>query len=286
MPAHAATDGGWIAYFILMALVTGGMLLWWLLSGERHRTGFILPAMMLGGSASSLLEPALDNIVLFWYPQEVGTEAFAVLGRNIPWAIPIGYAWFVGGLPFFAARYFARRSLTPAGFWTACGVVVVLDFLAIGSCTWLNVAGFYGSDVLRFAGYPLWWAPFDVVIAVGGGAVLYLIKPFVRGWRRVYLVSIPPVMTGFVAGTYGLPIMTALRGQWSTAGMIGMSALVIALGVATLSSLLRILQDSSEDDPRVQLLGHTDGDAPDAPGSVALTPALPNRFRPWTNQCL
>jgi hypothetical protein len=88
---------------------------------------------------------------------------FTALGRHIPLAIPIGYAWFVGGLPYFVARYFAR-GITVRQFWCVAGIVAVLDFLAISSVSWLNAAGFYGSDVMRVAGYPLWWAPFDVVL--------------------------------------------------------------------------------------------------------------------------
>jgi hypothetical protein len=113
-------------------------------------------------------------------------------------------------------------------------VIAVTDFLAIGSCHWLEVAGFYGSSMLRVAGYPLWWAPFDVVIVCGGGTLLLALRPFLRCWYRILIVTIPLVMTALVTGLFSPLITTALRDQCSAPGMVAASLGTLAIGAGVL----------------------------------------------------
>jgi hypothetical protein len=43
MPLHAAKDGEWLTYLILMSGAALRLLGWWALSGGRRRTGSVLP---------------------------------------------------------------------------------------------------------------------------------------------------------------------------------------------------------------------------------------------------
>jgi hypothetical protein len=105
---------------------------------------------------------------------EIYTAAMCVItvGLLVWWAVvPIGYAWFCGGLLYFTARFYAAGP-TRARVWAVLAAVVVVDYVAIAVTTWVGVAGFYGDPPLNLGGYPLWWAAIDGVDVVAGGAVV------------------------------------------------------------------------------------------------------------------
>jgi hypothetical protein len=237
MPIHSAPRTAFVVYTVLMAAVTGGLLLWWFLSRERSR-GFALPLLLAGGAISSLLEPFLDNVVLVWYPPHQNLGAYQAFGRTVPIFVPIGYAWFCGGLLYFAARMY-ERGIRARQVWGLLGAVAVIDFVAIGLTTWIGVMGFFGGPPLDIAGYPLWWAAFDGPDVILGGAVVLLLLPRLEGRQQLWLLVIPSLVLGGVSGAVGWPITTALHSQWSSGAKLIAAAMTIGLGCAIVHSVAR-----------------------------------------------
>ncbi len=257
MPVHSADNAALVVYLVLMSAATVGLLVWWWIS-ERRKTGLVLPLLLVGGALSAFLEPFLDNVVLFWYPHGQDMPAFTAFGRTLPLCIPIGYAWFCGGLPYLAARYFAK-GVTSRQVWGVAAATLAVDFTAIGATHWLGVAGFYGDATLRIAGYPLWWAPADVILVVGGGALLMVLQHFLKGVKQAYFVVVPVLVVGLSGGAVLGPVSTAMHSGWSSTAVLVCALVTIALGlvvinflahaVAALDRLLRAMEEPQDVPP-------------------------------------
>jgi hypothetical protein len=230
MPIHPASNSGLTVYTVLMAIVTVGMLCWWALSDERRR-GPALPLLLAGGALSVICEPVYDNLVLFWYPPHQQLSAFHVFGRTVPICVVIGYAWFCGGLPYLAARLFGR-GISARGLWMLAGAVLILDFVAIGLTSWIDIAGFYGGQPFDVAGYPLWWGAVDIFNVIVAGAVVQYLLPRLTGARRLYLVLVPTLVVGAAMGAVAGPVAIALNSNWSGLGKALGALATVGLGAA------------------------------------------------------
>jgi hypothetical protein len=245
MPIHPERKTDFVIYTVLMAVLTGGVLVWWWRSAER-RQGIALPLLLLGGAVSVVCEPVFDNLVLFWYPPHQQLEAFHAFGRSIPICVVIGYAWFCGGLPYLASRLF-QRGMSTRGIWALAGVVFVIDFVAVGLTSWLKIAGFYGGQPFDVAGYPLWWGAVDTANVALGGALLYYLLPRLRGARRLYLLLIPTWVTGATAVAVAGPVEIALNSRWSMAGKTAAALATVALGLGIVDLVASRLKRESGD---------------------------------------
>jgi hypothetical protein len=239
MPVHEAPQTAFIVYTAITAAVTGGLVLWWAISDEHRRgPGFLL--VLLGGFISGFSEAWLDNVVLVWWPPDQDLGFFDAMGRTVPIFVPVGYAWFCGGLLYFTARFY-ERGVTARQVWAILGLVVVVDFIGIGLPTWLGLLGFFGDPPMNILGYPLWWAAIDGVDVILGGAVLYFLLPVLKGWRRLWLMLVPPIMIGLSAGAVGWPVSTAINSGWSTGAKWIAATVTIGLGLAIVHLVAQVV---------------------------------------------
>jgi hypothetical protein len=214
MPVRESPDGALLFYTVLMIVITATFVGWWLLSRTERAVGVALPALLLGGLLSGLMESWLDNVVLVGYPPEQRLPALQSFGRSVPIFVPIGYAWFCGGLLYVTARYLLRGNATGATVWRLYGLVAIVDFLAIGLSSWIGVLEFYGDPPMKVAGYPIWWAGIDGLHVVLGGILTAVLLQHLRGARQWWLVFVPSIVLGAASGTVGWPISTALNSSW------------------------------------------------------------------------
>jgi hypothetical protein len=211
MPIREAPQGALIAYTVLMVLITLGFLIWWALS-ERKR-GPALLLFLIGGALSGLMEPWLDNVVLVGYPPDQITPVFVAFERAVPIFVPIGYAWFCGGLLYVLYRAFSTE-FTARRIWALYGIVAVIDFIAIGLSAWIGVLEFFGDPPMKIAGFVVWWAAIDALQVVLGATLAVFLVPALRGAKQLWLILIPSVVLGAAAGIVGWPISTALNSGW------------------------------------------------------------------------
>jgi hypothetical protein len=213
MPLHPVNEVGLIAYTTCMAAISVVLLIWWAVSVERHNYGFLLPLVMLGGLLAALQEPILDILVLVWYPVTDYLVAFKAFGRHVPWLVPIGYVWFVGGLPYLVYRLlcvgiYGRR------LWWVFACIMVIDCIAITAAFVLaGVGGFYGKQPFNLWGYPFWWAGLDGAQPIVGGVGLYWLVPRLnKGWQKALAAVLMPTMSlGATSGAVVSPIALALN---------------------------------------------------------------------------
>jgi hypothetical protein len=230
MPVRDAPETALVVYTALMAALTAGFLLYWLLTPAERRVGPALPLMLMGGVLAGLMEAWLDNVVLVGYPPEQNLPVIEAYGRSVPIFVPIGYGWFCGGLLYLVARAYQRGVSAPK-VWAIYAAIAVVDFVAIGLSSWIGILEFYGDPPLEVLGYPVWWAGIDALDVVLGGAVTMVLLDRLGGWRQAWVVVVPSVVLGASAGIVGWPISTALNSDWSTAAKYGCALASIGLSL-------------------------------------------------------
>jgi hypothetical protein len=255
VPLRANPDAAMIIYTALMLVITAGLLLWWLCSLAERRAGPALPLMLAGGALTGLMEAWLDNVVLVAYPQHQNLPVIHAVGRSVPLFVPIGYAWFCGGLLYLVARYLQRAGASPQRIFVIWAVIVLVDFGAIGLSSWIGILRFFGHPPLNIAGYPLWWASFDGLDVILGGALTLILLDHLRGRRQAWFVLVPPLALGAACGIVGWPISTALNSSWSEAAKYGCALATIALSLAAITAIARTL-------PRIATLSRRLADDP------------------------
>lgn len=242
MPVRDNPDETLIVYTALMILITGAFLAWWLTSRTERRVGPALLFLLIGGAISGLMESWLDNVVLVGYPPDQNLPVLESFGRSVPIFVPIGYAWFCGGLLYLMARHFQRNPIRTKDVWRIYGVVVVVDFVAIGLSHWLGVLEFYGDPPMKVAGYPVWWAGIDGLHVILGGSIVLLALQHLRGRSQAWLVLVPSVALGAASGIVGWPVSTAINSQeWSDLAKYLCAFASIGLSLSCVYVIARLL---------------------------------------------
>ena len=197
------------------------------------------------------MEAWLDNVVLVGYPPEQNLPVIEAYGRSVPIFVPIGYGWFCGGLLYLVARYFQRQEVTARKVWAIFGAIVVVDFAAIGLSSWIGILEFYGDPPLNVAGYPLWWAAFDGLDVILGGAIVLVLLDHLRGRQQLWYLLVPSIALGAASGIVGWPVSTAINSSWSdpakyacALGTIALSLACVRFIAAALPRIVRLSRDS------------------------------------------
>lgn len=228
MPVMPAPQPAGTIFLFGTCVILAALLLWWYLGGERRRHGWILPLTFAGTALSAvMIEPIYDNTLLYWYPDENSLAFFRGYERTIPWYVPLGYAWFFGGTAYAVWRFIESGS-SAGRIWQLFFATVVIDWLAVSICEWLNLSAFYGNQPFHIVGSPIWFSFCD---ATGGfvlGAALYKLVPYLRRSKRLWLLLLPSFTYAATLGSTTAPVSLALNSAWP-------SPLVWAAGAATMA---------------------------------------------------
>ena len=234
MPIMPAPQPAGTIFLIGTCIIMAAILVWWALGGERQRHGWIMPLVFVGTALSAvMIEPIYDNTLLYWYPDVNSLAFFRGFGRTIPWFVPLGYAWFFGGSAYLVWRVI-ESGASAARIWKLFAVMVVVDWLAVSICEWLDLSGFYGNQPFHLFGSPLWFSFCD---ATGGfvlGAALTVFIPFLQGANRLWLLLLPSFTYAAALGSTTSPVSLALNSGWST-------SLVWVAGAATMAMCMVVV---------------------------------------------
>jgi len=215
VPAYPAPAAAGLSFLVGTCVILAAILLWWLLSGERHRHGYMLPLVFAGTALSAvLIEPIFDNTLLYWYPPVNDLAFFRGYDRTIPYYVPLGYAWFFGGNAYLLARLFAK-GVGRGRVWLLFAGTVAIDWLAVSICEWLDLSAFYGPQPFHLVGSPLWFSFCDATGAFVLAAALRLFGNHLTGERQAWLLVLPTFTYGGTLGSVTAPVSLALNSGWS-----------------------------------------------------------------------
>ena len=283
MPIHRAPETTFLLILIGMGVVLAVLAVAWLWTREFRRTGALAPLLFLGvGLASLIQEPVFDNVALYWYPPHNRWALYSAFGRTIPAYVPVGYAWFFGGVSFVLFKLF-RRHPTERTVWLLFAASVVIDSVATALMSWLHAAGFYGNQPFNFFDYPEWFACVDAGATIINAVVLLYLAPGLRGWRQAGLIVLPFITYSAINGVVDAPVALAMHSGWSTAAVWLMGSLSIALGCCVVYVCARLVPGAGD----LRSLGHRvlehadplDLNADNLPGLQVATILMPDARR-------
>jgi hypothetical protein len=213
----------WAGGFALLVLP------WCLLQLRRHRD--VVPLFVwLGGFVISLGEPELDHLGHMWWPTNLPGTAFKGYGLHVPILNPLCYVFFIAMLGYVSYRLF-ERGLTLQQLFLLFAVFGIVDMVLEIPGTSTHVYEYYAPQPLDVGGFPMHWAWLNASGMLGGGFLLYLVVPRVKGIWKAVIVLLPAY--GF-AGAYGLigwPAWMSLNWNMSRAesACVDLFSLVLAV---------------------------------------------------------
>jgi hypothetical protein len=213
---------------LVVAVVVVGVRTW-------RRSGD--PALLLlvaGAAVASFYEPVVDVLGRVYFVEDGVPILYTMLDRGMPAFNPLAYAAYVGVTSYIALRAFERGIDRRAVFGLWAAYALVITAFETGPIL-ADVYVYYGHQPLDLWGYPLWWAFVNPLTALGGAAVVTLVRRqggLARGPGRLGIAAVAMIAPGISNGVAALPM-------WLVLGDTSAPALVtyLAAGVTLALSL-------------------------------------------------
>jgi hypothetical protein len=220
----------------LAGLVAGGLAALVLLFGLKYwrdtRNPIVL-VMMVGGLATTLVEPFLDVIGAAWHPIHGQNTAFTLMGRAIPWWVVASYLCYFGGIGSLNYLAFAK-GVTMRGVWLWFAIPMLFDILQEQLMMTTDLYYYYGNQpLILFGRFPLWWAPCNSMGEFLGVSLLALFGTGLRGWKLLLVPLIMPIGDAVGFAMVGLPPIIAVNSM-NVSPALGTLAGLVCFGLAAL----------------------------------------------------
>ncbi|MGQ4599620.1 hypothetical protein [Nocardia sp. R6R-6] len=239
LPYEVANNIGCMIVMTCIGLI--GVVLglgWWM------RTKSVLPlAIALSGALICIPEVFFDvmGAVYFpWSPTAAFGDAYAILGRHMPWWIVAG--WFGYGVFSFSIYALLTTRPTTRILWLTLGAAAVGDVVFEELLLKFDVYHYYGNQPLVLVSeLPWWWIPCNSVGVFLAASLAYRFRSSLQGWRALLMLIITPMSVATVYGAIALPSWIAVNSDypWLPTQLLGL--VTIALGIAVYALILQLV---------------------------------------------
>ena len=174
-----------------------------------------IPALcMLGGAFAMFMEPIVDVLGQVWFPRQGQWVLFETWGRPIPWFIVV-YIWYVGGQSVITFRSLERGALA-RDIWKLYGIFFVANLICETPGLYMNLYTYYGRQPLNFFRLPLLWPVVNSMMPILAGTLVYLLRPYMKGWRVLGVIPLIPAADGAANIAAAWPTWSALNTRLPT----------------------------------------------------------------------
>lgn len=124
--------------------------------------------------------------------------------------------------------------MTPRKLWYLVGIFAINDVVleTIGVKV-LRVYAYFGQQPLNLWGLPLWYVPCNAIGPVVAGALFYLLRDRLAGWRIGGAIALLPMSFVGVYAVCGFPVWIALNSGWGALAATACGAAVFGLAYLT-----------------------------------------------------
>ncbi len=239
LPYSAGSNIGCTIVMTLVGLVGVGLGLY-----QWKRTRSVLPLMIaLSGALICIPEVFFDVMGAVYFPwsaTEPLGNAYAILGRHMPWWIVAG--WFgYGVFNFFMFSVLAAKPKTKT-LWLMLGGAAVGDVVFEELLLKFDVYHYYGNQPLILVSQlPWWWIPCNSIGVFLAAALAYRFQSALQGWRSLSMFVITPLSVTTVYGAIALPSWIAVNRDypWLPTQILGLAT--IGLGIVVFALILRLV---------------------------------------------
>lgn len=196
-------------FFAANVLVFAGSVVYAAVAGRRGKT--LIPLMcMAGGTLTIFLEPLIDSHLQVWWPIHHQPDILSAWGRDVPLMILFVVGWYFGLNA--AMRYRWMQKNGPASkIWTLYAIEVGSALALEPPAIQLGLWHYYGDHGLRIFGYPVWWPFVGGACCMAAGTLVYVLVPYLTGWRVLNVVLIVPIGVSAAYWGAGWPMFTVLN---------------------------------------------------------------------------
>lgn len=197
--------------------------------------------VLVGGTATCLLEPLFDHLYGLWFPTQGQWTLFTAYGISEPVWLPAAYLVVYGALPVLIVRAL-NRAPTLRTVWSCYAALVVIALVA--EIVYVSVLGVYNyqdSQPFMVLGYPLFLAFVNSMSALIGGIAIWRLVPLLGGRRQLLLLTIPPLAFGVDAVGSGFLYLAVRHSPDPSALALHLTAISVVLGGAATVRLLAML---------------------------------------------
>jgi hypothetical protein len=187
---------------------------------------------MVGGAFAMFMEPIVDVLGQVWFPRQGQWVLFETWGRPIPWFIVV-YIWYVGGQSVITFRSLERGAVA-RDIWKLYGIFFVANLICETPGLYMDLYTYYGRQPLNFFRLPLLWPVVNSMMPILAGTLVYLLRPYMKGWRVLGVIPLIPAADGAANIAAAWPTWSALNTRLPTAviwvagcGTIALASLMI-----------------------------------------------------------
>jgi hypothetical protein len=171
-----------------------------------------IPALcMVGGAFAMFMEPIVDVLGLVWFPRDGQWVLFETWGRPIPWFLVV-YVWYVGGQSFLTFRKL-EQGARGRDIWKLYATFFVINVILETPGLYMDLYAYYGHQPFEFFRLPLWWPAVNSTMPILAGTLIFLLKPWLSGWRVLAVVPLVPAADGMANAAAAWPTWSALNTQ-------------------------------------------------------------------------
>lgn len=164
----------------------------------------------IGGCIASAIEPIVDVLGFCYFPREGNWVAFETFGRPIPVFVPATYGWFVGGMGYWFYNVFSEPATKRADIWMLWLKAFVINLILEYPPLYLRIYTYYGYQPFSVGGFPLWFPATNATTPMVAGAIINIIKPHLRDWRQIAILTTTASSYGIANAAFGFPVWSAL----------------------------------------------------------------------------
>src|SRR5438132_875227 len=205
-----------------------------------------IPALcMVGGALAIFLEPIVDVLGQVWFPRDGQWRLFETWGRPIPWFIVV-YIWYVGG-----QAYLSYRKLDQGGrgrdVWKLYGLFFLANVICETPGLYMNLYAYYGHQPLNFFRLPLWWPAVNAAMPILAGTLIFLLRPYLQGWRVLAVVLLIPAADGMANAAVAWPTWNALNTRLPAPVVWAAGCLTVALASLMIHFIAQVADHQNPD---------------------------------------
>lgn len=202
--------------------------------------------VLIGGGLCMFIEPIVDVMGLCWFWPQGQFVLFEAFGRPIPtWILPT-YIFYVGGQALYTWQRLEKGE-SMAGLFRLYAIFALVNVLLEEPPLHMGLYTYYGAQPLQPFLLPLWWAVPNAAMPIVLGALVYALKPYLKGWKLLLIVPLMPMGDALTNAAVAWPVwmtlnssdqlMVTTAGALLTLGLGLILMWVLALAVAADSPL-------------------------------------------------
>ncbi|MEK1940283.1 MAG: hypothetical protein AAAB16_07880 [Pseudomonas sp.] len=199
-----------------------------------------IPGLMcIGGFICSLLEPMLDHLGHLWWPTNLPGPAFVGFDLNVPWLIPPCYVFFIAMTGYWAYLKM-KEGLDVKGVFVIWLIISMSDVIMEIPGTATGAYTYYGDASFKIFGFPVAWGWMNGTSMLLVGFLLWLVNPYLAGFKRWFIVLVPITAMGAAYGMVSWPYFMSLNWDmpWIATRLLTLLSLALSLVVVGFTAAL------------------------------------------------